>query len=181
MAYAAAHPGSIAGHLERPSGSFVGKRLALAAGGVGPGTFQLLKDLAEERNKLDDERIRQELSRLHTELELMRMNSQRTRVKSQQTGGEGNLAKILMTSALHRTRELAGAILGPEMALWGDDAATGGVIQEMAIFSPAPSIYGGTDEVQRNIIGERVLGLPKEPGPNRDTPFSELLQNKTEW
>ena len=181
MAYAAAHPGSIAGHLERPSGSFVGKRLALAAGGVGPGTFQLLKDLAEERDKLADERIRQELSRLHTELELMRMNSQRTRVKSQQTGCEGNLAKILMTSALHRTRELAGAILGPEMALWGDDAVTGGVIQEMAIFSPAPSIYGGTDEVQRNIIGERVLGLPKEPGPNRDTPFSELLQNKTEW
>ena len=111
----------------------------------------------------------------------MRMNARRTRTKSQQTGGEGNLAKILMTSALHRTRELAGAILGPEMILWGEEAATGGVIQEMAIFSPAPSIYGGTDEVQRNIIGERVLGLPKEPGPDKDTPFSELLQNKTDW
>ena len=181
MAYAAAHPGSIAGHLQKPAGSFVGKRLALAAGGVGPGTLQLLRDLAEERDKLDDTLIRQELAQLHTELELMRMNSQRTRNKNQQTGGEGNLAKILMTSALHRTRELAGAILGPEMVLWGEQAATEGVIQEMAIFSPAPSIYGGTDEVQRNIIGERVLGLPKEPGPDRDTPFSELLQNKTDW
>ena len=181
MAYAAAHPGSIAGHLQKPAGSFVGKRLALAAGGVGPGTLQLLRDLAEERDKLDDTLIRQELAQLHTELELMRMNSQRTRNKNQQTGGEGNLAKILMTSALHRTRELAGAILRPEMVLWGEQAATEGVIQEMAIFSPAPSIYGGTDEVQRNIIGERVLGLPKEPGPDRDTPFSELLQNKTDW
>jgi alkylation response protein AidB-like acyl-CoA dehydrogenase len=181
MAYAAAHPGSIAGHLQKPAGSFVGKRLALAAGGVGPGTLQLLRDLAEEREKLDDTLIRQELAQLHTELELMRMNSQRTRNKNQQTGGEGNLAKILMTSALHRTRELAGAILGPEMVLWGEQAATEGVIQEMAIFSPAPSIYGGTDEVQRNIIGERVLGLPKEPGPDRDAPFSELLQNKTDW
>ncbi|MEE3140107.1 MAG: acyl-CoA dehydrogenase family protein [Actinomycetota bacterium] len=181
LAYAAAHPGSIAGHLERPAGSFVGKRLALAAGGVGPGTLQLLKELAEERGKLDDGPIRQDLAQLHTELELMRMNSQRTRHPSQQTGGEGNLAKILMTSALHRTREIAGSILGPEMTLWGEESVTAGVLQEMAVFSPAPSIYGGTDEVQRNIIGERVLGLPKEPGPNKDTPFTELLHNKASW
>ena len=111
----------------------------------------------------------------------MAHNGQRTRQKNQQTGGEGNLAKILMTSALRRTRELAGSILGPEMALWGEEAVTEGVIQEMAVFSPAPSIYGGTDEVQRNIVGERVLGLPKEPGPSKETPFSELLQNKTGW
>jgi hypothetical protein len=59
--------------------------------------------------------------------------------------------------------------------LMGEDTKGGGVVQEMTLFSPGPSIYGGTDQVQRNIIGERVLGLPKEPGPAKDTPFRELL------
>ena len=54
-----------------------------------------------------------------------------------------------------------------------------GMVQEMIVFSPAPSIYGGSDQVQRNIIGERILGLPKEPGPARDTPFRDIPQNPT--
>ena len=47
----------------------------------------------------------------------------------------------------------------------------------MALFAQGPPIYGGTDQVQRNIIGERVLGLPKEPGTTRARPFRELPKN----
>ena len=58
-----------------------------------------------------------------------------------------------------------------------DALITGGWIHEVTTFSPAPAIYGGTDQLQRNIIGERILGLPKEPGYSKETPFVELPKN----
>ena len=71
-------------------------------------------------------------------------------------------------------RDLGPEILGAEGMLVGNDTTGGGVVQELTLFAPAPSIYGGSDEIQKNIIGERVLGLPSEPRFDKDLPFKEL-------
>jgi alkylation response protein AidB-like acyl-CoA dehydrogenase len=173
----AAIPGPVAGHLDRRAGDFVGDRPALSAGGVGYRTWELLIGLADDAGRLDDPLVRQELAGLHTSIELGRLAGQRAKAGGARTGGEGNLGKIAMTQTIHQARHVGGAVLGPGVTIDGAGAPSGGVIQELTTFSPAPGIYGGTDEVQRNIIGERVLGLPKEPGPDRDTPFRELPPN----
>ena len=76
--------------------------------------------------------------------------------------------------APRHTSDLALQIAGPDatLAASGADGVDGW--RHTFLAAPAVRIAGGSDEVQRNIIGERVLGLPKEPGPPRDTPFREL-------
>jgi hypothetical protein len=59
----------------------------------------------------------------------------------------------------------------------GEDDGVDRAVTAVSMWSPGPSIYGGTDQVQRNIIGERILGLPREPGDDRNTPFQDLRNN----
>ncbi len=173
----AALPGTIAGHLDRPAGSFEHEVPALGEGGVGRGRVTSLIKLAEQRGTLSDRTIRDDLMRLHTMVEITGWHLGRMKSGNAATGGEGNLAKLRNSDVIRLARDLGCRILGADATLVGPGSASGGSIQEMTLFSPAPSIYGGSDQVQRNIIGERVLGLPKEPGPSKDTPFRDLPQN----
>jgi alkylation response protein AidB-like acyl-CoA dehydrogenase len=93
------------------------------------------------------------------------------------SAGAPNLAKLMMSDMLRLNREVGTQILGAETMVMGKGVHGSGMLQEQILFSPGPSIYGGTDQVQKNIIGERVLGLPKEPDPNKGAPFKDVPKN----
>jgi alkylation response protein AidB-like acyl-CoA dehydrogenase len=170
-------PGSVAGHLDRRVGDFVAGRAAATPGTLGPRMVDQLAALARTAGCIDDPVVRQGLAELHTLGELNRWNVMRARTGQGRTGVEGNLAKLAQTHTLRRTREIANHILGAQGMLWGSSSLSHGAIQELTVFSPGPSIYGGTDQIQRNITAERGLGLPKEPGDLRGVPFKDLPKN----
>jgi alkylation response protein AidB-like acyl-CoA dehydrogenase len=130
--------------------------------------------------------------RLHTMNELARFNN--LRLKAEKAAGRdipgmANISKLAMSDILRLSRDLGLKVSGPAGMLHAyqdkDQAAIigatanplAGMITAIALFAQGPPIYGGTDQIQRNIIGERVLGLPKEPNDDRTRPFSELPKN----
>ena len=174
-----ATPGEKGKALDRPVSDFAKK--VRAEGGVpalGPGLWQYLVDLATKAGKNTDPVLRQELVRLHSLIEINRMSTLRAKDPNQRTGAEPNIGKLNMSEMFRQFREVGLTVLGADGMLTGEsDTTSHGSVAELALFSPGPSIYGGTDEIQRNIIGERVLGLPREPGPEKGTPFKDLVKN----
>jgi alkylation response protein AidB-like acyl-CoA dehydrogenase len=171
-----ATPGAIAGQLNKRAGDFITGRSGNTSGSSA-GTLKLLRKLAKELGRDQEAVIRQGLAELYILAEVGRLNTARARSRQNLTGVEGNLAKMLLTHTLRRSRDIANEIIGPHGTLWGPESLTRGMIQEMTVFSPGPAIYGGTDQIQRNIAAERGLGLPKEPGPDKNTPFASLAKN----
>ena len=170
--------GPKAGRLENRSGDLVDKAPRGPDGSGGRGiTIGALTDLAKHRGVLGDPVVRQAMIRLHILGEVNRWNMLRAKAGAGRTGGEGNMAKLAMSELVRQSREVGNLVNGADGMHARSASTSGGNVQEMTLFSPAPSIYGGTAQVQRNIIGERVLGLAKEPGPAKGTPFQDLPQN----
>jgi alkylation response protein AidB-like acyl-CoA dehydrogenase len=133
--------------------------------------------LAEEFGRRHDPVIRQEVARIHTLLEIARYTDLRVRAAIEAGGRPGpevSVGKLAASRLLREMRETMFRICGPYATLWGDDAPRGGRVHEVGFASYLISIGGGTDQIQRNIIGERVLGLPREPRADKDVPFFEL-------
>jgi alkylation response protein AidB-like acyl-CoA dehydrogenase len=92
------------------------------------------------------------------------------------TGQWGSLLKLHLGVNSPRTAKAALASWGPDGVIWdGEDMITGSV-GEVFLTSRGIAIAGGSNEMQRNIVSERLMGLPREPSSERDRPFSEVLR-----
>lgn len=144
------------------------------AGGVGA----LLRSLIDRYGLSDDPLTRQDYATIHTLLEIARFTDLRVKAAVQSGGRPGPEVSVGKLAASHLLRTLRDAmfrVCGPDSMLWGEDAPLGGRVHEIGFSSYVISIGGGTDQIQRNIIGERVLGLPREPRVDKDVAFNELL------
>jgi alkylation response protein AidB-like acyl-CoA dehydrogenase len=140
------------------------ERVSLSSGGVlwgmGPTAFDLL-DQVRSKGGCADPLLRQRLAALHTEatlLDLIRLRTISARIKGEPPGPEASIRKILADEHGQRAMGLAKDLRGCDGMLAGVDTWDFGYL-----FATALTIGGGTGEVQRNIVGERVLGLPHDP------------------
>ena len=175
-AVGSAFPGPLSNQLGVRVGDTVGQERTGGTGGGGGGMAKRLIKLAQANGTIANATVRQGIMKLWSLEQIGKYSSLRMRGGGASAAAP-NLAKLMMSDMLRLNREVATGVLGPELAIMGKDTMSGGMQQEMVLFSPGPSIYGGTDQVQRNIIGERALGLPKEPDPNKGAPFKDIPKN----
>jgi alkylation response protein AidB-like acyl-CoA dehydrogenase len=143
------------------------------------GELDRLRALAAENGTADDPRIRQRLAECHTKVQIMRWLGMRTLtgyLAGRGPGPESSIFKVYWSEYHRVITELAMDMLGPEglvpsgrppsSSFQTDDAGAPNSSASWAmtfLTARAETIYAGTSQIQRNIMGERVLGLPKEP------------------
>jgi alkylation response protein AidB-like acyl-CoA dehydrogenase len=179
--------GAGGGHAGFPEpgrrGGMLGRQAGRAAADEAPDAKLTLQysdvvDLARQLGRQRDPLVRQQIARLYALSQTGVWNAQRGRAEAQRGGGQAvsSIGKLSQTRIVKLAAGLATDLAGPHGLLWGERALEGGVVSKAMVFSAASSIYGGTDEIQHNIIAERTLGLPREPSSDRDRPFGEVLR-----
>ncbi|CDO10206.1 acyl-CoA dehydrogenase [Mycolicibacterium cosmeticum] len=138
-----------------------------------------LIELARDHDRLDDPVIRRDLAQVLALRELNALNNARAKAETAQGTSSSvmSLGKLAMSRILHAEAALKTEIIGAEALLAGPDNAEADDVNFLALNAFFTSIGGGTDQIQRNIIGERVLGLPKEPEVDRDIPFRQARRS----
>jgi alkylation response protein AidB-like acyl-CoA dehydrogenase len=122
--------------------------------------LQLLEEmlmLAGREGAFDDPRLRQRLAQAYVEVRLFQLHNWRSvsrLARHEEPGPEGSALKLYWSEMSKRLHDVALAVLGPSAPLWGQ-------WQRSWLYYQASSIWAGTNEIQRNVIGERVLGLPR--------------------
>jgi alkylation response protein AidB-like acyl-CoA dehydrogenase len=145
--------------------------------GGGTSTFSQVLQLARESGATGDAIIRQRLAHCFVSHEITRYLGFRiqTSLSKGVSSPETSVAKLLFALVSKETAELTMSLEGARGMLIGDAAPADGYWQQQFLSAPSYRIAAGSDEVQRNIIGERVLGLPGDLRSDKDVPFRDLV------
>jgi alkylation response protein AidB-like acyl-CoA dehydrogenase len=147
--------------------TLMNERLAIGGGSIAPGqgAFSRLQQLARHFDRAADPKVRQALADIYINSSVARFTTMRAVAKlraGQLPGPEASTLKLALTNNLQRVSAAVTSLLGPRLIAdtgeWGTYAWA-----DLVVGVPGLRVAGGTDEVMRNIVGERVLGLPKEP------------------
>ena len=153
-------------------------------GGSGQATTSAaLVELARSCGRDQDNLIRQDLSRAFTRIEILRYMNLRVQSAVSQgkdPGAGASTIKLLLSQHQTLTGDLVEQIMGARGMLYGEDAIDSGRWQLQFLGQWASKIGGGTDQIQRNAIGERILGLPSEARPDKTIAFSQLERGLVE-
>jgi alkylation response protein AidB-like acyl-CoA dehydrogenase len=164
--------------LTAPAGAYASGELDDGTRGYmprGSEAWTLLADLLRSTGGHRHPVHRQAAMRVYTDLAIARYTGLRAAAAARAghlPGPEVSLGKLASVRLMRTYRDLALRLLGPGGQLAGGEAPGAGLFARIALSVPGMSIAGGTDEIQRNIIGERVLGLPGEPRVDKDVPFA---------
>jgi alkylation response protein AidB-like acyl-CoA dehydrogenase len=133
--------------------------------------------VARARGLLSDPLVRQELMDLvvrYWAADLLGLRQRQSVPSGGVPGPDGSLNKLGGAILSKRSAKVAARVAGPGSMAWSDADSDEAAAVQMLLSTPSSSIAGGSNQVMRNILGERVLGLPKEPGVDPNTPFRDL-------
>ncbi len=162
--------------------TLMNERAAIGGGGAGLGIKELIQLLRTtpygDGVALDDDGIRQKLADFHARSTGLQYTGYRTLTalsRGQTPGPESSIGKLVGAPLRQEMAAFALEVLGAAGTITGGDLAMEhGAWQRMYLTMPGLRLAGGTDEILRNIIAERVLGLPAEVRVDKDKPFSEI-------
>jgi alkylation response protein AidB-like acyl-CoA dehydrogenase len=154
------------------------QRIARGTGNIGGVAHEFYDRLiALGSPNLDEPVNRDMMAQLYIAEVTQSLVALRTRAAMDATGAPGpggSLTKLICAQVESRFAHLAYQLSGARAQAWSREVAEGGALTQAAIYTLSRSIAGGTSEIQRNIIGDRVLGLPREPDLGKDIPFDRL-------
>ncbi|MCU1627810.1 MAG: putative acyl-CoA dehydrogenase [Pseudonocardia sp.] len=165
--------------------TLMNERATVGGEGAGPAARALslpfLTELLRANGRLDDGATRRRLAELYADqaaTEYLNHQAIRKLRAGTQPGPEASVSKLMYARNLTRGAHFAAEVVGPRLIAdtgeWGTYSWT-----ELLLSTPALRILGGTEEIMKNILAERVLGLPKEPSIDSRSPFRELRRSGT--